>query len=212
MGERVTVFVAEDHPLYRSALEAVIDTDPGLALLGSAADGTAAFEQIARLRPEVSLLDVRMPGWDGPELARRLASEGVPTRVLFLSEYQEGERVYEALEAGGAGYLSKRARHDEIRDAIRRVARGEPVLSEEAGEGIVARIHGDDKPEVPALTSRELQVLRLMVEGCSGPQMGERLHLSTATVKSHTLTLYRKLGVSDRGAAVAEAMRRGLVH
>jgi two-component system nitrate/nitrite response regulator NarL len=210
-GNAVTVFVADDHPLYRQALEDAIAADPALDLVGAADDGRSAFDEIARLTPDVAVLDVHIPIWQGPEVARRLARDHVRTRVLFLSEDQEGDVVYGAIAAGGAGYLTKHASGDEIRTAIRRVAAGEPVLSPEAGGGIVAQIHQQTAGGGPALGQRELEVLRLIAEGCSSREIGERLHLATATIKSHTQTLYRKLGVSDRGAAVASAMRLGLV-
>ncbi len=207
----VTVFVADDHPLYRQALEETIHADPSLDLVGTARDGRTAFEEIARLAPNVAVLDVRMPIWQGPEVARRLARDKVPTRVLFLSEYQEGGVVYGALASGGDGYLSKRSSGEEICAAIRRVAGGEPVLSPEASGSIVAQIQQRAGGEGPLLAPRELEVLELMAEGCTSRQIGEQLHLATATIKTHTQTLYRKLGVSDRGAAVAEAMRRGFL-
>lgn len=207
----VTVFVADDHPLYRQALEATIRADPQLDLVGTARDGRTAFDQIVELTPDVAVLDVRMPIWQGPEVARRLARDKVSTRILFLSEYQEGGVVYSALASGGDGYLSKRSSGEEICAGIRRVAAGEPVLSPEASGSIVAQIQQRAAGEGPLLAPRELEVLRLMAEGCTSREIGERLHLATATIKTHTQTLYRKLGVSDRGAAVAEAMRRGFV-
>lgn len=210
-GSVVRVFVADDHPLYRKALEETIAADPELELVGAARDGRTAFDEIARLTPDVAVLDVRMPIWQGPEVARRLARDKIDTRVLFLSEYQEGGVVYGALASGGDGYLSKRSSGEEICSAIRRVAAGEPVLSAEASGSIVAQIQQRAAGEGPLLAPRELEVLTLMAEGCTSRQIGEQLHLATATIKTHTQTLYRKLGVSDRGAAVAEAMRRGLL-
>jgi two-component system, NarL family, nitrate/nitrite response regulator NarL len=211
MDGAITVFVGDDHPLYREALEETIGADPGLALAGAANDGRAAFDAIARLRPDVAVLDVHLPIWQGPEVARRIARDELPTRVLFLSEDHAGGVVYGALAAGGEGYLTKRASRDEIRAAIHRVAAGEPVLSSEAGGGIIAQIHRRASDAGPPLGRRESEVLQLMAEGCSSRQIAEQLHLATATIKTHTQTLYRKLGVANRGAAVAEGMRRGLL-
>jgi two-component system, NarL family, nitrate/nitrite response regulator NarL len=207
----VRVFVADDHPLYRRALEETIDADPTLDLVGTAEDGRTAFAEIGRLTPDVAVLDVQTPVWEGPEVARRLTRDKVATRVLFVSELEEGGVVYGALAAGGDGYLSKRSTGEEICEAIRRVAAGQPVLSREASGGVVFQIRQRAAADGPLLSERETDVLRLMAEGCSSREIGERLHLATATVKSHTQTLFRKLGVSDRAAAVAEGMRRSLL-
>jgi two-component system nitrate/nitrite response regulator NarL len=207
----VSVYLADDHPLFRRALVETIDADPTLDLVGTAEDGRTAFAEIGKLAPDVAVLDVQTPVWKGPEVARRLTRDKVATRVLFVSELEEGGVVYGALAAGGDGYVSKRSTGEEICDAIRRVAAGEQVLSREAGGGVVVQIQQRAATDGPLLSERELDVLRLMAEGCTSREIGAHLHLATATVKSHTQTLFRKLGVSDRAAAVAEGMRRSVL-
>jgi two-component system nitrate/nitrite response regulator NarL len=206
----VRVVIADDHPLYRAALTDVIEGGEGMTVVAAAEDGRDAFALIRRELPTVALLDVRMPIWDGPAVARRIERDGLPTRVLFLSEYGGGETVYRALSAGGSGYLSKAATGEEIRQAVMRVARGEEVLAAEAGQGLVGRIR-TQAGDGPALSAREREILQGVAAGRSAREMAEDLHLAVPTIKTHLQHIYGKLGVSDRGSAVAEAMRRGLV-
>ena len=206
----VRVVIADDHPLYRAALSDVLSRAEGVSVVAVAADGREAFALIRQEHPHVALLDVRMPIWDGPAVARRVERDGLRTRVLFLSEYGQGEIVFRALAAGGSGYLSKASTGDEIRQAVLRVARGEEVLAPEAGQGLVRQIR-QQGVERPALSGRELEVLQGIASGASARTIAERLHLAVPTIKTHIQNVYGKLGVSDRGAAVAEAMRRGLV-
>jgi two-component system, NarL family, nitrate/nitrite response regulator NarL len=203
--------IADDHPLYRKALGDVIGAAVDMALVAAAQDGREAFAVIRRELPDVALLDVRMPVWDGPAVARRIERDGLPVRVLFLSEYGGGDTVYRALSAGGSGYLSKAATGEEIRDAVLRVAHGEEVLAAEVGQGLVRRIRLQGTADAPALSEREHEILQGVAAGRSAREMAEHLHLAVPTVKTHLQHLYGKLGVSDRGSAVAEAMRRGLV-
>jgi two-component system nitrate/nitrite response regulator NarL len=210
MTRAVTVVIADDHPLYRAALTEAIAAGEGMVVVAAAEDGREAFDVIRRERPDVALLDVRMPIWDGPSVARRIERDGLPTRVLFLSEYGGGETVFRALSAGGSGYLSKAATGDEIRDAILRVAAGEEVLAAEAAPGLVRRIRAQGDVG-PALSAREREILQGVAAGRTAKEIADELHLAVPTVKTHLQHVYGKLGVSDRGSAVAEAMRRGIV-
>ena len=207
----VRVLVAEDHPLYLEALASAIRRAPDLELVGEAADGRAALEAVLELEPDVALLDLRMPGLDGMQVLNAIVREGLRTRVVFLSAHVDGATVYAALGAGAYGYLSKLAGPDVLYEAIAVVARGGTVLPTELQGGIAAEIRSRAEGDRPLLTDRERQVLGLVADGCSAPAMATRLHLSQGTVKSHLQHLYQKLGVSDRAAAVAEAMRRGLL-
>jgi two-component system nitrate/nitrite response regulator NarL len=206
----IRVVVADDHPLYRAALTEVIREAEGLTLVAVARDGREAFSIVQQELPDVALLDVRMPIWDGPAVARRIERDGLSTRVLFLSEYGQGEIVYRALSAGGSGYLSKASTGEEIRTAVRRVAAGEEVLAAEAGQGLVRRIR-ERGADGPVLSEREREILQGIAGGASARELADRLYLAVPTVKTHLQNIYGKLGVSDRGAAVAEAMRRGYV-
>jgi two-component system, NarL family, nitrate/nitrite response regulator NarL len=206
----VNVVVADDHPLYRQALCESIEANPLLDLVAIAADGRQALEAIQLHGPDVAVLDMRMPELDGQEVALRLRQRDATTRVLFVSEYHGGELVLQALTAGGAGYLPKTATGEEICAAIVRVAHGEAVLPSEVGGHLASTLY-EHGHLATKLSPRELSVLQLIAEGNSARVIAERLQVAVPTVKTHTQNLYAKLGVSDRGAAVAEAMRRGLV-
>jgi two-component system nitrate/nitrite response regulator NarL len=191
----------------------LIDTvrqDARLRLLKSATDGRAALDAIREHAPAVAILDVRMPSLSGPQIAQRIRHDGLQTRILFLSDYREGDLVYAALATGAAGYLSKTASPTEICDAALAIARGESAISPSIGGELVDQIHRRARSDEPNLTEREKEVLTLVVEGLTSREIGERLHLAIPTVKSHTHNIYSKLGVEHRAAAVAEALRQGL--
>ena len=212
-GNRSTsVLIADDHPLFREAIARVIAERSDLELVAEAADGRAALERIRELQPDVAVIDVRMPKLDGSDVLVALREEGLPTNVVFLSAFLDAKTVYDAVAAGANAYLSKEAETDEIVTAILAAARGETILGPEVQTGLAEQIRFREENESrPRLSDREHEVLRLIADGLSAPEIGERIHLSTATVKTHLQHLYEKLGVSERAAAVAEGMRRGLV-
>lgn len=206
------VLIADDHPLFREAIARVIAERSDLELVAEAADGRAALEQIRELKPDVAVIDVRMPQLDGSDVLVALREEGLPTNVVFLSAFLDPKTVYDAVAAGANAYLSKEAETDEIVTAILAASRGETILGPEVQTGLAEQIRFREESESrPRLSDREHEVLKLIAEGLSAPEIGERIHLSTATVKTHLQHLYEKLGVSERAAAVAEGMRRGLV-
>ena len=206
------VLVADDHPVYREGIVRAVKERPDLELVGEAEDGRLALEEIKRVDPDVALLDIRMPGLEGPQVLNALQRDGIKTKVIFLSAFMEGELAYETVAAGARGYLSKESARGEICDAIVAVARGGTALAPEAQAGLAAQVQERERADSrPQLTPREHEVLRLIAEGHSAPEIGRRIHLSPTTVKSHLHKLYEKLGVSDRAAAVAEAMRSGLL-
>ena len=211
MNERIHVLVADDHPLYRSAVEDAIKRRPDLELVGTADDGRAALEAVRRLQPDVALLDMRMPDVDGTQVLKAIVQEGISTRVLFLSTYTESNMVYDLLAQGAAGYLDKVASAEEICNAITSVCRGETVLSRSVEGGVLQQIRLRGEERDNGLTAREQEVLRLIAEGLSAPEVATRLYIEPSTVKSHLHNIYEKLGVSERAAAVAEGMRRGLL-
>jgi len=208
---RITVVVADDHPLYRDGVVESLKDRPELEVAGEANDGRAALEAIRSLVPDVAVIDVRMPGLEGMEVLAAVQREELETKVIFLSAFLDGEVGYKAVAAGARGYLSKEADSDQICEAIVRVARGETVLAPEIQAGLATAIRAREDEDRPLLTPREREILGLIAEGYSAPEIGERIHLSPATVKTHLQHLYEKLGVSERAAAVAEAMRRGLL-
>lgn len=209
---RVRVIVADDHPLYREGIVRAVKDRPDLELVGEAADGRRALELIKEVEPDVAVLDIRMPELEGTQVLSALRRDGVATEVLFLSAFMESELAYKTVAEGARGYLSKEASRQEICDAIVTVARGGTALAPEVQAGLAQEIQVRERADGrPTLTPREFEVLQMIAEGMSAPGIAQALHLSTTTVKTHLHTLYEKLGVSDRAAAVAEAMRRGLL-
>jgi two-component system nitrate/nitrite response regulator NarL len=208
---RTRVLVADDHPLYRDGVVRAIKERPDLELVAECDDGRAALERIRELHPDVALLDVKMPMLDGTAVLNAVDREKIPTRIAFLSAYVDAPMVYAAVAGGAAAYLSKEADRQEICDAIAAIARGDTIFAPQVQAGIAQEVRMRREDDRPALSSREHEVLALTARGHSAPQIADQLVLSTATVKTHLQRLYEKLGVSDRAAAVAEAMRRGLL-
>jgi two-component system nitrate/nitrite response regulator NarL len=208
---RVRVLVADDHPLYREALADTVKQRPELELLGTVAGGREALAAIQETPPEVAVLDMKMPGLDGMEVVDAVTRDELPTRVLLLSAFLDSALAYRALGAGAAGYLSKDSTGERICDAIVAVARGDTVLDPDVQAGLAREIRMRAEDARPALTSREREILRLTADGYSAPQIADQLYLSPTTVRTHLQHLYEKLGVSDRAAAVAEAMRQRLL-
>ncbi|QEC50894.1 response regulator transcription factor [Baekduia soli] len=174
---------------------------PDFDVVGTAEDGRKALDDIRALAPDVALLDVQMPGLDGHAVLRAIERDALPTRVVLLSATVLPPESRAALAAGAMAYLSKEAGRDEICDAVAAAARGARLQDDVA----------EPAPVRPLLSPRELEVLRLTAGGGSAPAIGRALHLSPETIKTHLKNVYEKLGVSDRAAAVAEGMRRGLV-
>jgi two-component system, NarL family, nitrate/nitrite response regulator NarL len=210
-SQRTTVVVADDHPLYREAVVRAVRARPDFELVAQAADGREALDAIRATVPDVAVLDVEMPGLRGIDVVEALRRDELPTRVVLLTAHLESDTVYEAIAGGAAAYLSKATPGTRICDAIAAVARGDTVLPTEIQAGLAAEIRQRSVVQRPVLTPREREVLALIAAGHSAPAVARELHLSTATVKTHLKTLYEKLGVGDRAAAVAEAMRRGLM-
>ncbi len=174
-------------------------------------DGPATLTAIREHLPDVALVDFRMPSLEGPQIARAVVRDALRTRVLLLSAFTDGPLVYNALQEGAAGYLSKEAKRSEIVAGVLACARGEHVLAADLAAGMVGEIQQRGRPSGPRLSEREAQVLALIAQGKSIPAIAGELYLGVTTVKTHAQHLYEKLGVSDRAAAVAEAMRRGLL-
>ncbi len=211
-SQRVRVLVADDHPLYREGIVRAIKERPDLELVGEAGDGREALEQIKELTPDVAVLDIRMPGLEGTQVLSALRRDGIETEVLFLSAFMESELAYQTVAEGAKGYLSKESSRQEICEAIVTVARGGTALAAAVQAGLASEIQQRERADGrPDLTPRESEVLHMIADGLSAPEIAKQIHLSPTTVKTHLHTLYEKLGVSDRAAAVAEGMRRGLL-
>ena len=209
--KKVRVVVADDHPLYRDGVVRALTSSGQVEVVAHAEDGRTALAQIQEHRPDVALLDYKLPGLDGLAITHAVARDGLPTRVLLISAFTESGVVYKALETGAAGFVPKEARQRQIVDAVLACARGENVLPAELATGLVSEIRLRAVDDSPVLTTRERQILELIASGKSLPEIAAELYLGVTTVKTHVQHLYGKLGVSDRAAAVAEALRRGLI-
>ena len=205
------VLAVDGQPLYRDAVARAISARPEFELVGEAGDGRAALAAIGSKQPDVAVVDETLAGLSGKQVLHAVARDGLRTRVVLIAARPEPGDVYTALVDGAAGYLTKEANARELCDAISAVARGRTVVAPELQAGIAAEIRVRGRRERPLMSERERQTLRLIADGLSAPAIGRRLHLSTATVKTHLQHIYEKLGVSERAAAVAEAMRRGLL-
>jgi two-component system nitrate/nitrite response regulator NarL len=210
-SDRIRVVIADDHPLYRTGLVDTVKRRPELELVGEAEDGSEALEEIRTSRPDVCVLDVKMPGLGGVEVLKAAEREGLGVRVVFVSAYYDSDVVYGALGSGAAGYLSKDSTGDEICDALVGASQGRTTLGTDVQAAVAREIRRRSGDHERLLTPREDEVLRMTADGMSAPDIACTLHLGATTVKTHLQRVYEKLGVSDRAAAVAEAMRRGIL-
>ncbi|OBA64825.1 DNA-binding response regulator [Mycobacterium sp. 1100029.7] len=210
--EKVSVVVGDDHPLFREGVVRALALSGSVNVVGEADDGSQALELIKQHRPDVALLDFRMPGMDGAQVAAAVRSNELPTRVLLLSAHDESAIVYQALQQGAAGFLLKDSTRTEIVKAVLDCANGQDVLAPSLAGGLAAQIRQRAEPTTPVLSAREREVLNRIARGQSIPTIATELFVAPSTVKTHVQRLYEKLGVSDRGAAVAEAMRQGLLN
>jgi two-component system nitrate/nitrite response regulator NarL len=209
--ERITVYVAEDHPVFRDAVGRAVSAHPRFELAGSSGDGREALDQIRELKPAVALLDQRLPSMTGVDILRAMQRDGDATHVVMLTADSSSAFVYDALKLGASGFLTKAATMDAICDAVVAAARGATVLAPEVQSGLASELRSRELRQTIVLSDREGQVLALIADGMSAPSIAKRLFISPSTVKTHVQNLFEKLGVSDRAAAVAEAMRRGLL-
>lgn len=210
-GDRVRVVVVDDHPVFREGVVRALGSSGQVEVVGEAGDGRSALAMVEELKPDVVLLDYSLPELSGQAVAHAIVRDGLPSRVLFLSAHAESSVVYQALEAGAAGYLSKESRREQIVDAVVACAEGRNVVPPDVAAGLVSEIRLRSRRDAPVLTPREREILKLIADGRSLPDIAKQLILGLTTVKTHAQHLYEKLGVSDRAAAVAEAMRRGLI-
>jgi len=210
-GAPITVLAADHQPLYRDALARVVRQESGFQLVGEAADGRVALAAIAARRPAVAVLDVRLPGLDGHQVLEAVVRDGLPTRVVLMAAQMTPGAAYRAVARGAAGCLTKAAAAEHVRAAIVTAAAGRTYLGSEIQQALAAELRARSAGERPLLSRREAEVLRRVAAGLSAPAIARELHLGEATVKTHLAHLYDKLEVSERAAAVATAMRRGLL-
>jgi len=210
-GDKVRVLVGDDHPLFREGLVRALASSDEIEVVAEADDGLSAWEMINEHQPDVALLDYQMPRMDGGEVAAAVIRDHLGTRVLLVSAHDDPAIVYHALQQGAAGFLPKESTRAEIVNAVLDCAKGRDVVSPRLASGLAVEIRRRAEPAGPALSAREREVLGLIAAGQSVPAIAEKLFLAPSTVKTHVQRLYDKLGVGDRAAAVAEAMRRGLL-
>ncbi|PRX46935.1 LuxR family two component transcriptional regulator [Prauserella shujinwangii] len=202
----ISLLIVDDHPVVRDGLRGMFTADPRFEVLGEAGDGAEAIAAGERYRPDVILMDLRMPGTDGVTAIKELTKRGVPARVLVLTTYDTDSDVLPAIEAGATGYLLKDAPREELFRAVEAAARGQAVLAPAVATRIMGRMRG---PAAEPLSQRELEVLELIAQGSTNREAAKQLFISEATVKTHLLHAYAKLGVNDRAAAVAAAFSLG---
>jgi DNA-binding NarL/FixJ family response regulator len=213
----IRVVVADDQALVRSGFRLILQTQPDIEVVGEAADGREAVARAQEQRPDVVLMDIRMPGMDGLEATRRLMTTRNPPRVLMLTTFDLDEYVYDALRAGASGFLLKDVRPEQLADAVRAVASGDTLLAPAITRRLVEQYLRRPPPgsrapsDLAALTDRELDVLRLVARGRSNQQIASTLFLGESTVKTHLSHLFAKLGLRDRAQAVVLAYESGLI-
>ena len=204
----IRLLIADDHPVVRDGLSGMFSGDDGFEVIGEAANGAQAVTMACALEPDVILMDLRMPEMDGVAAIAELARRKVAARVLVLTTYDTDSDVVRAVEAGATGYLLKDSPRGDLLRAVRAAARGEAALSPSVATRLLGQVRA---PAQEPLSQREFEVLELVARGATNREAAAKLFISEATVKTHLLHIYAKLGVSDRAAAVAEAFQRGLL-
>ena len=208
MSERVRVLIVDDHPVVRTGLRGMLEGQPYIEVVGEADDGEEAVKLVERLGPDVVLMDLRMPEVSGVTATARIKERTPDVHVLVLTTYDSSADILRAIEAGATGYLLKDAPREELFRAIRAAAQGKPLLAPEVAAHLMERVRW---PSEEVLSGREVEVLELVAKGKGNRDIARELWISEATVKSHLLRIYDKLGAADRASAVAEAMKRGIL-
>ncbi|MBX6360310.1 response regulator [Pseudacidobacterium ailaaui] len=206
MTETIRIMVVDDHHIVRQGLVALIGTIPGMLVVAEAADGEQAVETYRKCKPDVTLMDLRLPRKSGVEAIQQIREEFPAARVIVLTTFDGDEDIYRALQAGAKGYLLKGMSTEELTEAIRTVHAGKSRIPAIVAERLASRMGG------PSLTARELEVLRRIVRGRSNKEIAGDLFISEATVKTHINSILSKLGVGDRTQAATTALQRGIVH
>lgn len=205
---KIRVLIVDDHPVVRAGMEGILAAQDDFEVVGEAADGREALELNQRLKPDVILMDLRMPEVDGVTAIKEINKQPNPPHILVLTTYDSDADIVRAIEAGATGYLLKDTPRQELFRAIRAVSQGESMLAPAVASRLMGRMRA---PTKESLSGREIEVLELVSKGNSNKAVAKKLHISTATVKTHLIHIYEKLGVSDRTAAVTVALERGIL-
>jgi DNA-binding NarL/FixJ family response regulator len=208
MTERIRVLIADDHPVVRAGLRDMLSAQPDFDVVAEAVNGAEAVTLTTRLQPHVVLMDLRMPAMDGVTAIARIKAQHQEVQILVLTTYDSDSDILPAVEVGATGYLLKDAPREELFQAIRAAAQGKPMLTSSIAARLMERMRS---PTVEALTSREIDVLKLVAKGVHNKQIASQLFITEATVKSHLIRIYGKLGVVDRTAAVTKALEQGIL-
>ena len=212
----IRVLIADDQTVVREGLAAILSTDPEIEVVGLAGDGQEVLDLMPGTQPDVVLMDLKMPVLNGAQATQRLREAYPQAHVLVLTTYVDDEWLFDAIRAGATGYLLKDTRREELLAAIKGTAQGKSYLDPAIAGKVMQQVSGPPsaataEPEVEAFTERERQILHLLAQGYSNPEIAQRLHLARGTVRNYVSTVLHKLGVSDRTQAAIEALRRGLV-
>ena len=214
MGERIRILIADDHPMVREGLAAVLNQEEDLEVVGQAGNGVEAVSLAKELRPDVVLMDLQMPQMDGVEAIKRIKEDSPETGVIILTTYDTDEHIFSGIRAGARAFLLKDALPSEVLQAIRLVSRGESLIQPRVASRVLDRV--SELAEAPTtqavLSPRETEVLQLMVTGAANKEIAAQLVIGESTVKTHIIRIFDKLGVKSRTEAVAEGARRGIVH
>jgi DNA-binding NarL/FixJ family response regulator len=206
--EKIQLLIVDDHPVVREGLAGMLVSQSDFEVVGQASDGSQAITLDAQLQPDVILMDLRMPGTDGVTAIQAIKTARESANILVLTTYDSDADIVRAIEAGATGYLLKDTPRDELYRAIRAAARGESVLAPAVAARLMTRMRA---PAEESLSAREIEVLQLVSKGKSNKEVGKALHISTATVKTHLIHIFDKLGVKDRTSAVTVALEKGIL-
>ena len=204
----IKILMADDHPVVRAGIRGMLETQDDFEVIAEASNGREAVEQVAKLKPDVVLMDLRMPEMEGVEAIEKIKAQRAEIHILVLTTYDTDADIVRAVEAGATGYLLKDAPREELFRAVRATAKGEAVLAPVVAARLMGKMRSSGEEN---LSAREIDVLMLVARGASNQDVADQLFISKATVKSHLLQIYQKLGVSDRTAAVTTAIERGII-
>ncbi len=204
----IRVLLVDDHPVVRAGIEGILSSQPDIEVVGEASNGMEAIGLSHTLQPDVVLMDLQMPEMDGVTAIKAIHAQANPPHILVLTTYDTDADIVEAIQAGATGYLLKDTPREDFFAAVRQVARGESVLTPVVASRLMARMRA---PAEEQLSGREIEVLTLVAQGHGNKEIGKQLHISAATVRTHLIHIYGKLGVNDRTAAVTTALEKGIL-